>query len=868
MRKLKKLLAIVLTAALLLGMTAVTASAAGAFADTEKHWAESSIERWAGHNIVQGGDNGLFDPNKKMTRAEFAVVLSQLLKLEDMGNASFTDVPKTAWYAKPMLTLANAGILAGFEDGTAAPYALISREQAFALLARALHIPDSTSTQKQPGVAFWAQGAINALRERGILKGTEDDNGVVQLAPKQEIDKASMMSLLDRTVTTYIDTPGTYENTTDNGVVLVVTDGNVSVTGTAAAVVVADAADGASVTLSGAAVTEGVTVSAPDVNLALSSSTVAGGVTVTEDASNANVQVYSGSTVDTVTTAANNVSVSGSGKVESVEVTGGDKVNVSTSGTEVKVDEAATGSTVTAGGATVAPGQSTTTSGSSGGSSGGSTPVTPPAPTTYTISFALDGGTGTVPAAQTVNAGEDVTVTMPAAPTKTGYTFGGWSDGTNTHNADATVALTAVSANVTYTAVWTATSYTITYELDSGTNASGNPATYTIETDTITLADPTKAGNIFEGWFTDNTYATEVETIVKGSTGDVTLYAKWHDKIDTEAELNAAIAAAQSGETVTMEDNITVNQRINIEKPITLDGGNFTLSASSSFATTFTNGAGLDIVNSVVRITNGVTVKNLTIDANNLNTRGIRVAGRQNQTDTMTIGPNVTIKNAKVTTPTKDGNNDDIDSGSGGGIANDAPSGCKLMLTLNSVTITNCSSCGDGGAVFFGQTDGTLTIKGDTKITGCHSGDMGGAIMCGSEANIIIENTEPTVGISNNTAASEGPGIYLNANDYGGGYIEVLGGKVGNVHLEDPFPFVGNGAHTPKGVAANNNYIRWLSVLKYTGGTIDRVQGADDNHYIDNPDTGNYHGGPAANVASYSSAPNALTFAATQPYNG
>ncbi len=551
MRKLKKLLAIVLTAALLLGITAVTASAAGAFADTEKHWAESSIERWAGHNIVQGGDNGLFDPNKKMTRAEFAVVLSQLLKLEDMGDASFTDVPKTAWYAKPMLTLANAGILAGFEDGTAAPYALISREQAFALLARALHIPDSTSTQKQPGVAFWAQGAINALRERGILKGTEDDNGVVQLAPKQEIDKASMMSLLDRTVTTYIDTPGTYENTTDNGVVLVVTDGNVSVTGTAAAVVVADAADGASVTLSGAAVSDGVTVSAPDVNLALSSSTVAGGVTVTEDAANANVQVYSGSTVDAVTTAADNVSVSGSGKVESVEVTGGDKVNVSTSGTEVKVDEAATGSTVTAGGSTVAPGQSTTTSGSSGGSSGGSTPVTPPAPptpaTTYTVTF--DPANGTATSTETVESGAQVTV--PADPTKTGYTFLGWSadGGTTKYKYNDKV---TVTANVTYTAQWEAITYTVTFDVNAGSDDVANaPAPQTVNYGgKATLpAEPERAGYVFVGWQKNGeTAGYDFDTVL---TEDITLNAAWKwvpecGVLDLTASENADVFATKA----------------------------------------------------------------------------------------------------------------------------------------------------------------------------------------------------------------------------------------------------------------------------------------------------------------------------------
>ena len=46
-------------------------------------------------------------------------------------------------------------------------------------------------------------------------------------------------------------------------------------------------------------------------------------------------------------------------------------------------------------------------------------------------------------------------------------------------------------------------SYTITYELDGGTNAPENPAGYNVETGTITLKDPAKAGYTFAGWYKD-----------------------------------------------------------------------------------------------------------------------------------------------------------------------------------------------------------------------------------------------------------------------------------------------------------------------------------------------------------------------------
>ena len=75
-------------------------------------------------------------------------------------------------------------------------------------------------------------------------------------------------------------------------------------------------------------------------------------------------------------------------------------------------------------------------------------------------------------------------------------------------------------------------SYTITYNLNSGTNATGNPTTYTANTETFTLADPSKEGYVFLGWFSDAEFNTPATTtITKGSTGNLTFWAKWAKNI-------------------------------------------------------------------------------------------------------------------------------------------------------------------------------------------------------------------------------------------------------------------------------------------------------------------------------------------------
>lgn len=74
-------------------------------------------------------------------------------------------------------------------------------------------------------------------------------------------------------------------------------------------------------------------------------------------------------------------------------------------------------------------------------------------------------------------------------------------------------------------AIWTENEYTITYELDGGTNNAGNPATFGVTDLDITLLDATKDLNTFGGWFSDAELTTEVETITE--VGNVTLYAKF-----------------------------------------------------------------------------------------------------------------------------------------------------------------------------------------------------------------------------------------------------------------------------------------------------------------------------------------------------
>lgn len=147
----------------------------------------------------------------------------------------------------------------------------------------------------------------------------------------------------------------------------------------------------------------------------------------------------------------------------------------------------------------------------------------------YTVTWNVNEGDELTGGGYTVEAFYGNPITAPSDPTRRGYTFGGWyTDGSNfAENTKFKTGDKMPEGDVTYYAKWTAIEYTITYNLDGGTNVSGNPAQYTVETGKIKLVAPTKTGYRFDGWYTDDTYSTKVTEIAADSTGHVTLYAKW-----------------------------------------------------------------------------------------------------------------------------------------------------------------------------------------------------------------------------------------------------------------------------------------------------------------------------------------------------
>jgi uncharacterized repeat protein (TIGR02543 family) len=144
--------------------------------------------------------------------------------------------------------------------------------------------------------------------------------------------------------------------------------------------------------------------------------------------------------------------------------------------------------------------------------------------TPYTIIYNVNGGDPISQGTYTVN---DLPFAL-STPTRSGYTFDGWYDyATGTMG---TAIPTGSTGDKTFTAMWTPTPYTITYNLNGG-NFSEYPAPfYTVESSfPISLATPTRSGGYdFGGWYdNEGLIGIAVTMISAGSTGDKDFYAKW-----------------------------------------------------------------------------------------------------------------------------------------------------------------------------------------------------------------------------------------------------------------------------------------------------------------------------------------------------
>jgi len=134
-----------------------------AFVDLNGHWAKKDIEWLAMKGIIEGVDDTHFKPDAKVTRAQFAAMISKALNLQTSTTvAPFDDVPQGAWYAEAVRSAYAAGIIKGVANKSFAPEQEITREEMTVMLMRSgKHVAADTFKNASRALTFADTGAIS-----------------------------------------------------------------------------------------------------------------------------------------------------------------------------------------------------------------------------------------------------------------------------------------------------------------------------------------------------------------------------------------------------------------------------------------------------------------------------------------------------------------------------------------------------------------------------------------------------------------------------------------------------------------------------------------------------------------------------------
>ncbi|NBD24523.1 S-layer homology domain-containing protein [Paenibacillus glycinis] len=174
--------------------------------DISGHWAEAAIKRAVELGIVNGYEDRTFLPNRPVTRAEFAVMLSRTLKPEAGGKLEFKDAASIpAWAADAVGSAVAAGWISGYEDGTFRADRRITRAELATMAVRAMGWePDAAlalAFADAADIPAWASPYVALAAERKLVNGRGDDsfvpNGIATRAEAAEL----LMRMLDAKTT-------------------------------------------------------------------------------------------------------------------------------------------------------------------------------------------------------------------------------------------------------------------------------------------------------------------------------------------------------------------------------------------------------------------------------------------------------------------------------------------------------------------------------------------------------------------------------------------------------------------------------------------------------------------------------------------
>lgn len=159
-----------------------------AFADvSDTHWAKTTIQEAAAKLFMQGRSEERFEPNTRITRAEYPAVLLRVLGLmNQQEQVRFADVKTDSWYNRALSIAVKNGLVTGFADGNFHPNEEISRLSAMVMAGRAVKLlgVDKQVTNAEAAAILakfkdaesipdWARDAVVLCVKQNLISGQD-----------------------------------------------------------------------------------------------------------------------------------------------------------------------------------------------------------------------------------------------------------------------------------------------------------------------------------------------------------------------------------------------------------------------------------------------------------------------------------------------------------------------------------------------------------------------------------------------------------------------------------------------------------------------------------------------------------------------
>lgn len=185
--------------------TPVVSSTSATFNDiSERAWAVPAIEKMASKNFIVGKEKGRFAPDEKCTRADFTIVLTKMLGVdnETPDSSAYSDVDSEAYFSKYVGVAKKLNITAGESNNSFFPKNNITREEVMAMVYKALAykgVSMNTDTSilnsyvDASQIAPEYKEAVAGLLSIKAVNGTSDNT----IDPKASITRAQMAVLMN-----------------------------------------------------------------------------------------------------------------------------------------------------------------------------------------------------------------------------------------------------------------------------------------------------------------------------------------------------------------------------------------------------------------------------------------------------------------------------------------------------------------------------------------------------------------------------------------------------------------------------------------------------------------------------------------------